>query len=112
MAVLGVTEGDLQETFIHASGPGGQHVNKVATAVHLLHRPTGIAVKCEQTRSQAMNRFWHAGSFLPTLNLLKEERKEDGKWPRKTTFGGRNTAGHGGRNTKGRESRCTLPLPE
>jgi len=75
MAVLGVTEGDLQETFIHASGPGGQHVNKVATAVHLLHRPTGIAVKCEQTRSQAMNRFLARRILLAHLESAQRGEK-------------------------------------
>lgn len=47
---------DVMESFIHSSGPGGQNVNKVATCVELLHRPTGIRVKCQKSRSQALNR--------------------------------------------------------
>ena len=57
MARLGVRESDLAESFIRSSGPGGQNVNKVATAVYLKHIPTGIEVKCGQERSQALNRY-------------------------------------------------------
>lgn len=57
MARLGVREADLEEKFIRSSGPGGQHVNKVATCVVLRHRHSGMEVRCQQERSQAMNRF-------------------------------------------------------
>lgn len=57
MARLGVREADLEERFIRSSGPGGQNVNKVSTCVVLRHRPTGMEVRCQQERSQAMNRF-------------------------------------------------------
>jgi peptide chain release factor len=57
MKALGVCEADLDESFIHSSGPGGQNVNKVATCVVLVHRPTGTAVRCQRERSQAINRF-------------------------------------------------------
>ncbi len=49
-------ESDLEETFARSSGPGGQHVNKVSSAVTLRHRLTGLSVTVEDSRSQAMNR--------------------------------------------------------
>jgi protein subunit release factor B len=57
MAALGIREADLEEQFVRSSGKGGQNVNKVATCVVLRHRPTGLQVKCQAARSQAMNRF-------------------------------------------------------
>jgi protein subunit release factor B len=53
---LGVREEDLEETFIHSGGKGGQNVNKVATCVALVHRPSGLAVKCQAHRTQGRNR--------------------------------------------------------
>ncbi len=57
MAAQGLLEADIDEQFIRSSGKGGQHVNKVSTCVQLLHRPTGIQIKCQADRSQAVNRF-------------------------------------------------------
>lgn len=57
MERLGVREEDLVETFVRSRGPGGQKVNKTSSCVQLLHRPTGIVVKCQESRSQALNRF-------------------------------------------------------
>jgi len=56
MRSAGIDPGDLIESFARASGPGGQHVNKVSTAVTLLHRPSGISVTVQDARSQSMNR--------------------------------------------------------
>jgi protein subunit release factor B len=57
LARLGVRAEDLEETFVHSGGKGGQNVNKVATCVVLVHRPTGIAVKCQRERTQGANRL-------------------------------------------------------
>jgi len=56
MAQLGIREGDLEEFFARSSGPGGQNINKVATAVTLRHRPSGITVTVQDSRSQSQNR--------------------------------------------------------
>jgi protein subunit release factor B len=58
LAALGIRDEDLDEQFVRSGGKGGQNVNKVATCVVLLHRPSGIQVKCQQERSQGMNRYY------------------------------------------------------
>ena len=54
---LGIREEDIVERFVKGSGPGGQKINKTSSCVYLLHRPTGIEIKCQRERSQALNRF-------------------------------------------------------
>lgn len=55
---LNIREEEIEEKFVRSSGPGGQKVNKSSTCVYLMHRPSGIEVKCQKTRSQALNRFY------------------------------------------------------
>ena len=57
MEGLGIKEMDIVERFVRSRGHGGQNVNKVSTCVYLKHLPTGLEVKCQQERSQALNRF-------------------------------------------------------
>ncbi len=57
MLKTGLREQDLEERFVRSGGPGGQNVNKLSTCVILVHRPSGIMVRCQEERSQAMNRF-------------------------------------------------------
>lgn len=57
MASLNICEEDIQESFIRSGGKGGQHVNKTSSCVYLKHIPTGIEVKCQQERSQSLNRY-------------------------------------------------------
>lgn len=69
---LGIKSEDLIEKFIRSGGHGGQNVNKVSTCVYLKHVPTGIEVKCQRERSQALNRY-HARKTLADKieNLIK-----------------------------------------
>jgi protein subunit release factor B len=57
MLGLGIREDDLQESFVTSQGKGGQNVNKVATCVVLFHAPSGLRIKCQQERSQGLNRY-------------------------------------------------------
>jgi peptide chain release factor len=71
MASLGVAESDLRETFVRSSGPGGQKVNKTSSCVQLVHIPTGLTVKCQRERSQAMNRFLARRLLLDRIEKLQ-----------------------------------------
>ena len=71
MDKLGVKDSDLKESFIRSSGPGGQKVNKTSSCVFLIHIPTGLTVKCQQERSQALNRFLARRILLDRIEKLK-----------------------------------------
>lgn len=57
MAKLDLREEDLEESFVRSGGKGGQNVNKVSTCVVLVHKPSGVTIKCQLERSQGMNRY-------------------------------------------------------
>jgi len=57
MAALGIRESDLVERFVRGSGAGGQKINKTSSCVYILHKPTGIEVKCQRERLQSLNRY-------------------------------------------------------
>lgn len=71
MAALGVSESDIEESFVRSGGHGGQNVNKTSTCVMLVHRPTGLQVKCQETRQQGLNRYIARRILLDKI----EERK-------------------------------------
>jgi peptide chain release factor len=74
MAGLGVREADIEESFVRSGGHGGQNVNKTATCVMLLHRPSGLQVKCQATRQQGLNRFLARRLLLDKIEELRTGR--------------------------------------
>lgn len=70
MAAAGINESDIVEIFIRSSGKGGQKVNKTSSRVYLKHIPTGIEVKCQQGRSQALNRFFARRILVDKIESL------------------------------------------
>jgi len=75
MQRLGIRDVDLVETFARSSGPGGQNVNKVATAVTLRHRPSGISVTVQDSRSQAVNRKLARERLLDAIGSAREQQR-------------------------------------
>ena len=73
MRKLGIREADLEESFARSSGPGGQNVNKVATAVTLRHCPTGTSVTVQDSRSQAVNRKLALERLLDAIESAREK---------------------------------------
>jgi protein subunit release factor B len=67
MKSLGLKDADFEESFVRSSGAGGQNVNKVSSCVVLRHRPTGLSVKCQRERSQALNRYFAKRQLVETI---------------------------------------------
>ena len=71
MRKLGVREADLEERFLRSSGPGGQRTNKVSTCVVLRHPPSGLEVRCQRERLQALNRYLARRLLLDRLEAQR-----------------------------------------
>jgi len=74
MAALNVRACDIEETFVRSGGHGGQNVNKTSTCVMLVHRPTGVQVKCQETRQQGLNRLIARRLLLDKLAALQQSK--------------------------------------
>jgi len=74
---LGIEESDIIERFVRSGGPGGQNVNKTSTCVYLKHLPTGIEVKCQKGRSQALNRFLARRILVDKIEAVILEKKSE-----------------------------------
>jgi len=79
MDKLHISEHDIEEVFSTSSGPGGQNANKVETCVTLLHRPTGLTVKCQEHRTQYANRFFAREQLVEAIDHLYKERRKEKK---------------------------------
>ncbi|MAX25571.1 MAG: peptide chain release factor 2 [Phycisphaeraceae bacterium] len=72
-----IDEKDLEITcFARSSGPGGQNVNKVASAVRMVHKPTGVTVVCSNERSQEQNRRQALSILQGKLELMEQEKRD------------------------------------
>lgn len=74
-SIIEINPGDIDMEFSRSSGAGGQNVNKVESAVRVIHRPTGVDVRCESDRTQLKNRVKAMEMLTAKLEALHEEEE-------------------------------------
>ena len=72
---LRVRPEEVEERFVRGTGAGGQKINKTSSTVWLQHRPSGLEVRCQRERSQAMNRLTAWTELADKLEWRKQEAK-------------------------------------
>ena len=80
--IVRLDESELEESFSHSSGPGGQNVNKVASRVTLRHVPTGVSVTVQESRSQAMNREIARERLIELINARRATAEREARQAR------------------------------
>ena len=75
MTRLGICDADLRESFIRASGQGGQKVNKTSSCVQLKHTPTGFTVRCQTSRSQERNRLLARQMLCQQIERARQQQR-------------------------------------
>ena len=77
METLNIYEKDIKESFVRSGKKGGQHVNKTSTCVYLKHIPTGIEVKCQEERSQSLNRYKARVILIKKIDQLVKGKESE-----------------------------------
>jgi len=81
MKQLGILEEDLEEGFVRSSGKGGQKLHKTDNCIFLRHKPSGISIKCQESRSQALNRFLARRRLVEKIEQQLLEGRDGGSNP-------------------------------
>ena len=76
-AAIDIPDSDISLSFMRSSGPGGQNVNKVASAVRITHKPTGIVVTCSVERSQQQNKRLAMSILKSKLEALEQSKRDE-----------------------------------